>query len=97
MTILEDLFLAIAMPFIDNIRVKGPYINYSRKLKLPRICRFVFKHLQNLNKALKQIKRARAFIRLKSQFCYDSISIISFVCSFRRRSPTIIKVSKILD
>jgi len=53
------------MPFIDNIKVKGPYINYSRKLKLLKICRFVFKHLQNLNKALKQIKRAKASIKPK--------------------------------
>ena len=44
-TILEDLFLAIAMPFIDNIKVKGLYTNYSKKLKLLRICRFVFDHL----------------------------------------------------
>ena len=85
------------MPFIDDIRVKGLYINYNKELKLFRICQFVFEYLQNLDRALKQIKRAKAFIRLKSQFCYDSISIISFVCSFRRRSPTIIKVSKILD
>jgi len=53
------------MPFIDDIRVKGLYTNYSRELKLFRICRFVFKHLQNLNKALKRIKRARASIKLK--------------------------------
>jgi hypothetical protein len=96
-TILEDLFLAMAMLFIDNIRVKGLYINYSKELKLLRVCRFVFEHLQNLNRALNWIKRARAFIRLKSQFCYNSISIIGFVYSFRGRSLIAIKVSKILD
>jgi len=97
MTILEDLFLAIAMLFIDNIRVKGLYINYSRELKLLRICRFIFEHLQNLNRALKRIKRAKAFIRLKLQFCYNGISIISFVYSFGGRSFITTKVSKILD
>ena len=96
-TILEDLFLAIAMLFIDNIRVKGLYTDYSKKLKLLRICRFVFKHLQNLNKALNRIKRAKAFIRLKSQFFYNSISIVSFVYSFGGRSLAIAKVNKILD
>jgi len=60
------LFLAIAMPFIDDIKVKGLYINYNKELKLLKIRRFVFKHLQNLNKALEQIKRAKAFIRPKS-------------------------------
>jgi hypothetical protein len=91
------LFLAIATPFIDNIRVKGLYINYNKKLKLFKIYRFVFKYLQNLNRALKQIKRAKAFIRLKLQFCYNSISIISFICSFKGRSLIIAKVNKILD
>jgi len=96
-TILKDLFLAVAMPFIDDIRVKGPYTDYSRKLKLPRVRRFIFEHLQNLDKALKQIKRAKAFIKLKSQFYYNSISIISFVYSFRGKSLIIAKVSKILN
>jgi len=44
-TILKDLFLAIAMPFIDNIRVKGLYTDYSKELKLFKIRRFVFEHL----------------------------------------------------
>ena len=96
-TILEDLFLAIAMLFIDNIRVKGLYTNYSKELKLFGIRRFIFKHLQNLNKALNQIKRAKAFIRLKLQFYYNSISIISFVYSFKGKSLAITKVSKILN
>jgi hypothetical protein len=91
------LFLAIAMLFIDNIRVKGLYTNYSRELKLLRVYRFVFEYLQNLNKALNRIKRAKASIRLKLQFCYNSISIISFIYSFRRRSFIATKVNKILD
>jgi hypothetical protein len=91
------LFLAIAMLFIDNIKVKGLYTDYSRKLKLLRVCRFVFEHLQNLNKALNRIKRARASIRPKLQFYYNGISIIGFVYGFRGKSPTIAKVSKILD
>jgi hypothetical protein len=85
------------MLFIDNIRVKGLYTDYSKELKLLRVCRFIFEHLQNLNKALNRIKRAKASIRLKSQFYYNSISIISFIYNFRRRSLIAIKVSKILD
>jgi hypothetical protein len=87
----------MAMPFIDDIRVKGLYTNYSRELKLPRIRRFVFKYLQNLNRALKRIERAKASIKPKSQFCYNSISIISFVYGFRGKSLIATKVSKILD
>jgi len=91
------LFLAIAIPFIDNIKVKGLYTDYNKELKLLGIRRFVFEHLQNLNKALNRIKRAKAFIRLKSQFYYNSISIIGFIYSFRGRSLITTKVSKILD
>ena len=53
------------MLFINNIRVKGLYTDYSRELKLFRICCFVFEYLQNLNKALNRIKRAKAFIKPK--------------------------------
>ena len=91
------MFLAIAILFIDNIRVKGLYTDYSKELKLFKICRFIFKHLQNLDKALNRIKRAKASIKPKLQFCYNSISIIGFIYSFRRRSLIIIKVNKILD
>jgi hypothetical protein len=83
------------MPFIDDIRVKGLYINYNKELKLLKICRFIFKYLYNLNKSLKQIKSSKDFINLKLQFCYNSISFISFIYSFRRRSFAITKVNKI--
>ena len=43
--ILKDLFLKVAMPFLNNIRVKGLYSNYNNKLKLLEIRYFVFKYL----------------------------------------------------
>jgi len=85
------------MLFIDNIKVKGLYTDYSRELKLFRVCRFVFEHLQNLNRALNRIKRAKASIGPKLQFCYDSMGIVGFVCGFGGRSLAAAKVSKILD
>jgi methyl coenzyme M reductase subunit C-like uncharacterized protein (methanogenesis marker protein 7) len=91
------LFPAIAILFIDNIRVKGLYTNYNRELKLLKVYRFVFEHLQNLNKALNRIKQAKASIKPKSQFCYNNISIISFVYSFKGRSLITTKVNKILN
>ncbi len=68
-TILKDLFLYIIMPFLDDIRVKGPYIDYNNKESLPGIQRFVYKHIQNLDKTIERLERARACIRAKSQFC----------------------------
>jgi hypothetical protein len=86
------LFLAIAMPFIDNIKVKGLYTDYNRELKLFRVYRFIFEYLQNLNKALNRIKRTKASIKLKSQFCYNSINIISFVYNFKERALLLLKL-----
>ena len=45
MTIIEDLFPHVAMPFLDDIRVKGPYIDYNGEESLPRVRRFVFEHI----------------------------------------------------
>jgi hypothetical protein len=44
-TILEDLFPYIAMPFLDDIRVKGPYTDYDSEETLLGIQRFVFEHI----------------------------------------------------
>jgi hypothetical protein len=65
-TILEDLFPYIAMPFLDNIRVKGPYTDYNSEETLLGIWRFVFEHILNLNRTLDRVKRARACIGSKS-------------------------------
>jgi len=45
MTILEDLFPYITMPFLDDIRVKGPYTDYDSEETLLGIQRFVFEHI----------------------------------------------------
>jgi hypothetical protein len=64
--ILEDINPEVAKPFINNISVKGPYTNYDREEALPSIQRFILEHIQNLDKTLKRIKRARASISAKS-------------------------------
>ena len=54
------------MPFLDDIRVKGLYTTYNNKETLPRVCRFVYEHILNLNKTIDWIKHTRAYIRAKS-------------------------------
>ena len=97
MTILEDLFPKVAMPFLDDIGVKGPYSDYDNELKLPGIRRFVFEHLQNLDATLDRIERAGACIGPKSQFCYNGMEIVGFVCGSGGRAPASAKVVKILE
>ena len=85
------------MLFINNISVKGLYINYKGVLFLLKVYRYIFKYLINLNKIIKRIKRANTIIKPKSQFYYNNIIIIGFIYSFKRRSPKVIKVNKILN
>jgi hypothetical protein len=64
--ILEDINPEVAKLFIDNVSVKGLYTNYDREEVLPSIQRFILEYIQNLDKTLKRIKRARASISTKS-------------------------------
>jgi len=97
MTILEDLFPKVAMPFMDDIGVKGPYTDYGGRMILPGIRRFVFEHIQNLDKTLERIERAQATIGEKSQFCLrDGMMIVGFVTGSVGRSPSSSAVAKIL-
>ena len=85
------------MPFLDNIRVKGLYTTYSNKEALPRVRRYVFKHIQDLDKTIDQIKRVGPYIRAKLQFYYNRINIIRFIYKYNSRTPTTLKVIKILE
>jgi hypothetical protein len=63
---LEDLFPKVAMPFLDDIGVKGPFTNYNGELKLLGIRRFIYEHILNLDLTMDRIERAEASIRPKS-------------------------------
>ena len=84
------------MPFLDNIRVKGPYTIYNNKEALPRIRQYVYKYILNLNKTIDQIKHIRVYIKAKSQFYYNRINIISFIYKYNSQTLFILKVIKIL-
>jgi len=42
---LEDICLAVIMPFLDDIRVKGPYTDYDSEEVLPGIRKYVFEYI----------------------------------------------------
>ena len=60
------MFLTVVMPFIDDIRVKGPYTTYNNKEALSRVRRYIYEHILNLDKTIDRIKRAGVYIRAKS-------------------------------
>jgi hypothetical protein len=87
----------VAITFLDDIAVKGLYVDYNGDEILPRVRRFMFKHLQNLDKTLERIERAGATISTKSQFCLDGINIVGFVYNSKGREPSAEKIVKILN
>ena len=97
MTILEDLFPGVAMPFMDDIGVKGPYSDYGGEMTLPGIRRFVYEHIRNLDKTLERIERAQATIGEKSQFCQNGMVVVGFVTGSAGRSPSSAAIVKILN
>ena len=50
LTLLRDLIPHVAMPFLDDIGVKGPKSRYNDKEvpELPGVRKFVLEHIQNL-------------------------------------------------
>jgi hypothetical protein len=72
----------IIMPYLDNIRVKGPKIRYNNKevSRLLGVRRFILEHIQNLDKVLADFKRASTIIAITKMKLYIvGIKMIDFV------------------
>ena len=98
--ILQDLIPHIALPFLDDIGVKGPRTRYDEEevLELPGARRFVLEHIQNLDAVLADLERAGATISAeKSMFGMKGLRIVGYVCDDKGRHPDSAKVLKILS
>jgi hypothetical protein len=95
--ILEPLLNYIAIPFMDDVGVKGLYTDYSNKEVLPGIRRFVYEHVQNLDKTLERVERVGVSIGPKSQFMKKGMTIVGFSTGLFGRLPEVTKVVKILE
>jgi len=62
------LFLAIAMLFINNIRVKGLYINYSKELKLLRFINLYLSIYKTQIKPWIRLKELKLLLNLNYNF-----------------------------
>ena len=67
------------MPYLDDVCVKGlKSTYYDKEIKLG-ICRYVAKHLSNIDYVLADIKRVGATIsRYKLDFCYALIIVVGY-------------------
>ncbi|GBG75062.1 hypothetical protein CBR_g19575 [Chara braunii] len=85
----------ITQPYIDDLAVKGPEIKESDKA-LPGVRRFVWKHIQDLDKVLSLLEEHNLTASgAKSRHCMREATIFGFVCSEKDRRPDVKKTDKI--
>jgi len=96
--ILKDLISNVCCMFLNNIVVKGPQTDYNDKKVLMRVCQYILKTIQNLNKVLINVKCTnRSVSDEKSQYIMKQLKIVEFVCRPNGRSSVINKVLKIVQ
>ena len=82
---------------MNDITVKNDRNNYNNKKIVFKIRIFMFRHIQNLNKILIDIKRSKIIIfDEKFQFCMFDIKIIDFVYDKINRDFDNFKINKII-
>jgi hypothetical protein len=89
---------SIAEIFVDDVGVKGPKSRYRDEEVegLPGVRRFVMEHLQNLDNVLADVERAGDTMSgEKSDWCWNMVKIVGFVCGEAGRWPQASKVDKV--
>ena len=102
--ILRDEIPKYTLPYIDDVPIRGPKTRYEllgdgveTLDQNPRIRKFVFEHLGNVNRILQRMKHARGtFSGPKTTICSNHITIVGFECSYKGRKPTSNVIGKIL-
>ena len=92
------------LPYIDDMPIRGPKTRYKllgdrveTLERNPGIRRFVFEHLENVNRILQRMKHARGtFSGPKMMICSDRIIIVGFECSYEGKKLTNNAIGKIL-
>ena len=83
------------MPYIDDIPIRGPESCYilsdgteERIPENPGICRFIWEHLQNLNRVVQRVKYCGGtFSSPKSILCAEEIIAVGHRCTPQGRLP----------
>ena len=103
--ILRDEIPHITMPYIDDVPVKGPQTRYElpngEYETIPEnsnIRRFVWEHLQNVNRVLHRMRKAGGtFSGKKSDLCLPEVIIVGHKCTYEGRLPDENRIQKIKD
>ena len=95
----------ITMPYIDDVPIKGPSTRYEtsdgKYETIPEnihIRRFVWEHLQNVNRVVHRIRKAGGtFSGKKSDFCLPEVIVVGHKCTYEGRLPDETRVQKVRD
>jgi hypothetical protein len=93
--ILKDEIPEYTWPYIDDVPARGPETRYELEgggyqtiPENPGIRRFVWEHLQNVNRILQRVKYSGAtFSGHKSVLCADEIVVVGHLCLYEGRKP----------
>ena len=93
--ILQDEVPEYTMPYIDDVPVRGPATRYQKSdgsyetiSDNPGIRRFVWEHMNNVNRILQRMKYSGGtFSGHKSLVCASEIVVVGHVCSYEGRKP----------
>ena len=103
--ILRDEIPDVTIPFVDDAAAKGPKTRYELEgggyETIPEnsgIRRFVWEHLQNMNRILQRMGAAGGTFSGKKAFmCVPDIIVLGHKCTYEGRMPDDSKVQKIRD
>jgi hypothetical protein len=93
--ILQPEIPEVTVPFIDDVPIKGPKSRYMFEdgtyETIPEnsgIRRFVWEHLQNVNRVIQRMKYCGGtFSGYKSTLCAEEITVVGHRCTFEGRMP----------
>jgi hypothetical protein len=103
--ILQDEIPHVTSPYVDDVPVKGPETRYETdegRFEVmqgnPGIRRFVWEHLNNVNRIIHQMRKAGGtFSGKKSDLCIPSVIIVGHRCTYSGREPDESRIQKIRD
>lgn len=93
--ILREEIPHVTIPFIDDIPIKGPQTRYEQEdgsyetiPENPGIRRFVWEHLQDVNRILQRMKYSGGtFSGPKAYICRDEFMVVGHRCTYEGRKP----------
>ena len=94
--ILQEEIPEFTIPYIDDVPVRGPASRYEIRPGVfetipdnPGIRKFVWEHMQNVNRILQRMKYCGGtFSGKKTKICAESIEVLGHKCDFEGRKPT---------